>query len=528
MLLVGRLPIGRRLPTCPTCLLVRLIACFLIIAAHSYLMAASFTVSGVVVNSVTGEPIPHALVQSTGAEQHAVFSGQDGRFQMEGIPQGAVYFIPRKPGFIDPERHLPVKVGADTSLVTIKLAPESSIEGRIVDRDGEAIEGLSVECMMQSIVNGRKMWQMCGMAQSDETGNFHLQNLRPGSYLLRTSAQALFPNANDSLPQQAYAPHFYPDAADLSSVQPMAVRPGETARADFSIAPVPAFRISGAISPAQGGIFGRVQSAEGEQQPGAGIRVDPRTGAWRAPPLPAGSWNVVFESRRGQEFAYHAEQSVNVTSSDVKNVQMALEPMPSIPVNVNSAAAPNQRQVQIQLMPETQSLSNNRMFGSSRSPQNLNESPTVREVPPGTYTVFAVPYGGDCLASISAGGVDLTRNPLVVSAGSQTAPIDVTLEDNCASIQGQVRMDTPAADASVILAPSSGAIQPQLAMLQQDGSFAFNRLSPGDYRLYAVSTAAGLEYGNAEAMRQIDGASVTLTAKQKASVTLNLVTRDAN
>jgi hypothetical protein len=219
---------------------------------------------------------------------------------------------------------------------------------------------------------------------------------------------------------------------------------------------------------------------------------------------------------------------VNVTSSDVKNVQMLLETLPSIPVNVISATPANQRQVQIQLMPEAPSLQNNRMYGSGRSPQNLSETPMVRDVPPGTYTVIATPYGGDCLASISAGGVDLTRSPLVVSAGSQAASIDVTLEDNCASIQGQVHMDNPAADASVILAPSSRALPPRYVPIRDDGSFAFNLLSPGDYRLYAVSTVAGLEYGNPEAMRQIDGASVTLTAKQKANVTLNLVTRDAN
>jgi hypothetical protein len=152
----------------------------------------------------------------------------------------------------------------------------------------------------------------------------------------------------------------------------------------------------------------------------------------------------------------------------------------------------------------------------------------IRAVPPGTYTVFAVPYGGGCLASISAGGVDLTRNSLVISAGAQPAPIDVTLEDNCASIQGQVHVDTPVANASVILAPSSHAVQPQLIALQEDGSFTLNRVSPGDYKLYAVSTADGLEYGNPEAMRQIDGTAVTITAKQKANVTLNLVTRDVN
>jgi hypothetical protein len=386
--------------------------------------------------------------------------------------------------------------------------------------------------MHQSIMNGRKTWQMTGGAQTDETGNFHLQGLQPGSYLLRTGSQPLFPNfnfqnANDSLPQQAYPPHFYPEAADLSSAQPLVLHPGETARADFSIAPVPAFRVSGTASPAQGRIFGSVQSGE-DRQPNNGFMVDPRTGGWHTSALPAGSWKIVLQSMRGPDSGLSGEQSVNITSSDIKNVQVHLEQLPSIPVNVISSAPASQRQVQIQLMPDGQSLGDSRVLGSSRSPQNLDEIPMVRNVPPGTYTVFAMPYGGGCLASISAGGVDLTRGSLIVSAGAQPAPIDVTLEDNCASVQGQVHMDTPVANASVILAPSSHAIQPQLTALQEDGSFSFNRISPGDYRLYAVSTADGLEYGNPEAMRQIDSTSVTLTAKQKASVTLNLVARDAN
>jgi hypothetical protein len=508
-------------------MLVRLAASFLVIAACFSLAAANFTVSGVVVNSMTGEPLARALVQSTGAEQKVAFTGQDGRFQMEGVPQGAVFFLAQKPGFVAPMTHTPVRVGSDTSLVTIKLAPESSIEGRVTDHDGEAIEGLTVECMYQAIMNGRKTWQDTGGAQTDETGNFHFQALRPGSYLLKTSAQALFLNFNfqasdTSLPQQAYPPHFYPDAADLSSAQPLNLRAGETARADFSIAPVPAFRVSGTVSPAQGGTFGRVQSTEGAQLSN-GFMVDPRTGAWHTPPLPAGAWNIVLESRRGPDFAYYAEQSVNITSSDIKNVRMTIEPLSSIPVNVISPGPAEQRQVQIQLT----SQESNRPYGSSRSPQNLSEAPMVRGVPPGTYTVFAMPYGGGCLASISSGGVDLTRSPLVVSGGSQ-ASIDVTLEDNCAGIQGQVHMDNPVANGSVILVASSRAIQPQLAPLREDGGFTFNRISPGDYKLYAVSTADGLEYGNPEAMRQIDGVSVTISAKQKANVTLNLATRDGN
>ncbi|HEY3457417.1 MAG TPA: carboxypeptidase-like regulatory domain-containing protein [Bryobacteraceae bacterium] len=501
-----------------------------LIAAHCCFAAATFTVSGVVVNSVTNEPIPHALVQSTGAEQKVVFSGQDGRFQMDGVSQGTVYLIPQKPGFVDTGKRTPVKVGADTSLVTIKLAPESSIAGRIVDRDGEAIEGLQVECITQRIMNGRKAWQPCGNAQSDETGNFHLQSLPPGSYVLRTGLQALFPNLNsqtddDPLPQQVYPPHFYPEAADISSVQPLVVGPGETARADFAIAAVPAFRVSGTAGAAGQNTFGFIETSDGQRV--ANFAMNRRTGGWRSPPLPAGDWKIVLQSQRGPDSGLFGEQTVHVASSDIKNVQLALEPLPPIAVNVTSPATGNVREAAIQLMPDNPAPSNYRMYGSSVSPQNPTEPPAIHDVPPGTYSVFMLPYGNYCLGSISAGGVDLTRNSLVVSEGGQTSPIDITLEDNCASIQGQVRMDHPVENVFVILTPSSHAILPQTVVLQPDGSFAFNRLSPGDYRLYAVSSVEGLEYGNPEAMRQIDGVSVTLAAKQKSSVTLNLVMRDA-
>jgi len=308
-------------------------------------------------------------------------------------------------------------------------------------------------------------------------------------------------------------------------VQPLVVRPGETARADFAIAPVPAFRVSGTASPVNGPTFGWVRSSLGNQQ--AGPVIADRTGAWHTSALPSGSWNIILESQRGPNH-FHAEQTITIASSNVKSVQLTLEPLSSIPVNVTGPGQTNQRQVQIQLMSDASALEGNRMFDSGRSSENLSETAMVREVPPGAYTVFATPYGGNCLASISAGGVDLTRDPLVISAGSQATSIDVTLDDNCASIQGQVRVENAAADASVILVASSRAIRPQLVPLEQDGSFAFNRLSPGDYRLYSVSTTAGLEYGNPEAMRQIDGASITLTARQKANVTLNLVTRDAD
>src|ERR1019366_2818117 len=60
---------------------------------------ASFTLSGSVVNSVTGESIGHALVRVAGSSQRTVFSDGEGHFQFEGLPAGRVIITAQKPGY---------------------------------------------------------------------------------------------------------------------------------------------------------------------------------------------------------------------------------------------------------------------------------------------------------------------------------------------------------------------------------------------------------------------------------------------
>ena len=50
----------------------------------------TFTLSGTVVNSVTGEPIARAMVRTNGPVQRTGFSDGEGHFQFDGLPAGQV------------------------------------------------------------------------------------------------------------------------------------------------------------------------------------------------------------------------------------------------------------------------------------------------------------------------------------------------------------------------------------------------------------------------------------------------------
>ncbi|MBV9158800.1 MAG: carboxypeptidase regulatory-like domain-containing protein, partial [Acidobacteriaceae bacterium] len=185
------------------------------------------TITGTVVNSVTGEPIRRALVQLAGPRQSFAFTGADGRFQIENFPEGDVYLSAQKPGFFDASQagHGPLILKSGTNDALIKLNPQASIQGRIVDNDGEPIEAIQVELIGQQIVNGRKEWQPRETVQTRENGSYRIDNLMPGIYVVHTVVRpefgSQFGQESDQLQQQAYPERFYPSSPDFASAQPM-------------------------------------------------------------------------------------------------------------------------------------------------------------------------------------------------------------------------------------------------------------------------------------------------------------------
>ena len=499
-------------------------------AAYSALCAgqttAHYNVTGTVVNFATGEPVRRALV---GVGALLVFTGADGRFQAENVPTGQTMVSAQKPGFFDcsamgcgansSQATKTITVGSGGNDVLLKLVPESKIEGRIVDEDGEPVSNIQVTAMAEHMVNGLKQYRADGSANTNEDGHYRIERLMPGSYLIRTMARPAFlyqiPGFGE-LPPQMYPQRFYPNTLDKSAAQAVDLNAGQVADADFTLTPVSAFRISGSIAPSVPGISVNAEDADGEET-NVQMRFDPRSGNFSLPFVPAGTWALNFEYDAGGH-PYYATETVTVGSSDVKGLRILLQPLASVPVNLVNGSTEVQG-IQVQLTPRGKSGSGRR-FGTNSVPSG------IPGVPPGSYRALVSGLNNQCLDSLTSGNVDLTREDLTVAPGSQPQPINVTLRDDCAALQVAVRSENQAVKPTVILIPASRAMEPISMQLDPAGSYTFVNLSPGEYQVFAFSSINGLEYANPGAMREFSGQQMTLTPNQRASVTLDVIARE--
>ena len=136
------------------------------------------SISGVILNRVTREPISRALV-FTQDNQYATLTDDRGHFefkfppqqnQVQSSPQARAtrdfrpnLFFVRKPGFLSPE-NLPngFPISADKSEIILYLIPESLIARKVTFPGAEGAVRLGVELYRREFVGGREHWTQAG------------------------------------------------------------------------------------------------------------------------------------------------------------------------------------------------------------------------------------------------------------------------------------------------------------------------------------------------------------------------------
>ena len=101
------------------------IVCLILIMAGAGRAAAqdTATVSGSIVNSLTGDPVPNAIVVIEAPRfNRLVRTGPDGRFAVSNVPAGSYHLVVRADGYLQSRTELEVKAGPQTS--DILLNPE--------------------------------------------------------------------------------------------------------------------------------------------------------------------------------------------------------------------------------------------------------------------------------------------------------------------------------------------------------------------------------------------------------------------
>jgi hypothetical protein len=147
----------------------------------------------------------------------------------------------------------------------------------------------------------------------------------------------------------------------------------------------------------------------------------------------------------------------------------------------------------------------------------------VQNVRPGRYRVRVQP-GAGYAASIVSGGTDLLRQPLVVGLGGWSSPIEVTLRDDGAEVDGKVEDETQ--DYVYFVPLGGGPGQFRQTVSAPDGSFGLAQLPPGTYRVLAFDRQQeDLAYTDAEALRKLEskGQVIRVDAGQKEHLRLRTI-----
>ena len=541
------------------------------------------SIHGSVLNSVTREPISRALVVSSD-NRFATMTDDQGHFEFvlpETSPDksadgaegsnGTVSRLSSDPPFIFPTAltarkpgFLPDSPGVQNSQpvtpnqeLTILLVPEASIVGRVVFPTSDGSDKVEVEIYRRQVQEGRAHWISAGRVTTRSNGEFHFAELAAGTYKLFThellDRDPLTFNPHGQL--YGYPPVYFPAANDFASGSTISLSAGKIFHADLTPVRRAYYPVKVRLNNVAAGVpTAVVVSLHGHHGPGYSLGYNDRTQTIEGM-LPDGTYTL--EAINFGPNGATGLLNITVKGAAVEGPTTTLVPNGSISVNLreqftgennpetnglggaDGIRRDRERYVNVRLEPADD-------FGmergaTPRSPSAPDDNSIVLDdVQPGRYWV-RVDSSRGFAASITSGGVDLLHHMLVVGLGASPPPIELTMRDDGAQIDGTVEgVATPYAGTGVSLLPStspyiyciplpdsSGQFREVWVSLQ--GKFSSTQLAPGTYRVLAFDRPhSELEYRNPDAMRAYEskGLVVRLVSGQKEHLQLHLISTD--
>jgi len=138
-----------------------------------------------------------------------------------------------------------------------------------------------------------------------------------------------------------------------------------------------------------------------------------------------------------------------------------------------------------------------------------------------------------CEASFTAGGASLAREPLVLSSAGNSAPLTLTLRNDCAkltlSLPGSVAYTAGEERAyTFYVVPDFDSTQdviPQTLRTSTGGRITLTGLTPGDYHVFTFDRPVALEYRNPAVLASLPGQAVSLAPNDQAELTVEVPQR---
>jgi hypothetical protein len=461
------------------------------------------SIEGEVRNSVTGMPVERAHVTATGnSQRYGTLTDAQGKFSIVGLSAGSYLMNADRVGFVGSPNNVEALIllqpGDKHQNLKLKLIPTGAITGRVLDADGQPMEGISV-----SVETGGRELRAAG---SDDRGVYRIGGLRPGKVRVRAQgiAMPLPPEIRtDGTAEAHYSPTYYPSALDAKSAMRVEVGPAaDLTGVDIRMVRTPMIHISGKVVGIPPGARDTyvVMAPRGS---GARVQADGRFELWRIDPGKY-TFTATVNQEGGLGQYSSGPVSVDVGQEDIENLQLPVSPVRDLKGQViyedeearTPPAPPKNPQTPMQSFAR---VSQRRlMLGGTDMNQpsfsaDIQEdgSFTIAQVPPGAYRASITFTPGNVhVRSMSMGQTNFDGAKLEFSAGCD-GPLIVHAASSRGVVNGVVRDDKgPVQGAHVVIAEESmtrGVTR--MVDSKADGSYSIVDLAPGEYRLFVVEDA---------------------------------------
>jgi hypothetical protein len=551
--------------------------------------AAAFRITGVVLNSVDGSPVPHCHLSVSlevrgrgpgpGPGPRRQFPSSDGvdadehgRFSLSVSSAGSWQLTATALGYVSQaydqhENYSSAVVLTNAAPVVdlvFRLPPESSIRGEVRDEANEAVRNARVGLLSQQLPSpGDRTdpFRVRAFTQTDDRGMYEFANLPPGRYRVMVEAKPWYANTNQSRRfnqpvsstdatasldpslDMTYQLTWFPGVGDALQAETLALRAGDDRRADFHLVPIPAVHLRIVPPPnEQSGtrtvpiypVLERMDvGVPGNGLTQSSISTTPQ-GQIDVGGLSPGLYRVRIPEQNSE--ARSALVEVTGGSTRVLDFNAAASATANVTVHLDGADD-DERVFGVEL---TDPATGQRFspFGGGGRPMPVamrrgQQRPQPQEltfqVPPGRYEVNLLGRGETYLTGVSAPGADVVGRFITVHEG------DVTLTLHTASGRAMITgianfQGAPSVGAMVLLIPAglddpSSFTTVARDQTNTDGSFELQNVVPGQYILLAIDRGWNVNWKDPSTLTSYLTQGVPLDIRSNASLKQNI---DAN
>ena len=502
----------------------------------------------------------------------------NGRFSFSPTPYKYSSFFVSKPGYLAPNSSgssiatFSVNVMPGIGELRFPLSPEAEVSGKVSSSEGTALPNLMVTLYRVQYAAGRSFWIYFDKQRTEASGSYRFVDLPAGTYF--AVSQWLLDhdplpidatNCNDRgfLPQGGYAPEAEPGVLDFQKAQPIRLTEGKRVLADLKLQHQLFYPVTiptdPKLNPGQIGIVDRNgRSLE--------IPVGPDTHCIRSLQpygdrqqrtinLPSGSYT--FERRAAFSLDDPFEKGgakQPVFLGGYAPVTVAGKPvLVTLPAIPEGAVPPLQMRLHREAARNPDTAAEDRCsvqgpaiggVGAHGSEKPLRvyvkfvsvdsfagEASTLREtqkeddllevqgLKPGRYWVQTQVREQGFVSALTVKGINLMQHPLYVGMDRTTAPVDITIRDDCGKIHFEKPWTPPPPGAiladpvgivgpyyELLVAPSMGnppQFSDERALIEpgRAASVTLGNLAPGHYKIFQTldeHTAANFSAGELE------------------------------